>query len=97
MAPSLKSFKIYFREVFDSILREVRCHLGLKSSVDVENAANFTVFVDKLSDILTSTATSTNSCVIALSNAEILRSLDPLLLPGNFSMPTKYQRIGVAI
>ena len=76
---------LFFREVFDSILREVRSNLGLKSCSDAENAANFTDFVDKLTDILSSTATkpATRKCVIALSNAEILRSLDQLLLPGN--------------
>ena len=77
--------KLYFREIFDSILREVKGNLGLDVDEDDSSATNFAELVAKLVDILTTkltTKTKERNCVIALSNAEILRHLDSFLLPG---------------
>jgi hypothetical protein len=60
--------------------------LGLDSSDESVGATNFAELVAKLTEILTTSKStkkdSVKSCVIALSNAEILRHLDSFLLPG---------------
>ena len=60
-------------------------NLGLDVDEDDSSATNFAELVAKLVDILTTkltTKTKERNCVIALSNAEILRHLDSFLLPG---------------
>jgi len=89
----LKLNKKYFREIFDSIVREVKLHLGLDDDESDSSATNFAELVAKLVDILTpklKTEKKEKNCVIALSNAEILRQLDSFLLPGKASCSKHY-------
>jgi hypothetical protein len=65
----------------------VKGHLGLIEDEEESSATNFAELVAKLIDILTTKSTTktketAKNCVIALSNAEILRQLDSFLLPG---------------
>ena len=60
----------------------MKVNLGLDDDENDSSATNFAELVSKLVDIVTPTKSREKNCIIALSNAEILRQLDSFLLPG---------------